>query len=148
MLLRVLKSRVFLQRQIWIVNITRSATQAARASKQDKTRCCRILFYKIQVRPRFCRSYPLWHPWLLQKLFKKYQQWKHKHWCFCYLQAKTWIKMPKQTIFLETPVFMFLLLKIFDGDFWRNNWQSIFDVVERLRFSQKLEFLTTGYSYQ
>ena len=28
---------------------------------------------------------------------------KHKHWCFCCLQDKMWIQMPKQTIFLETP---------------------------------------------
>ena len=37
--------------------------------------------------------------------------------CFCCLQDKTWIKVPKQTIFLETPVFLFSLLRIFDGIF-------------------------------
>ena len=45
--------------------------------------------------------------------------------------------MPKQTIFLETPVFMFSLLRIFEF-FWRNNWRSIFDVVERLCYCRFL----------
>ena len=51
--------------------------RGARAPKPDKTpntaafRCCRrcprchrcVLFCKIKVRPRSCRSYPLWRPW-------------------------------------------------------------------------------------
>ena len=40
------------------------------APKSDKTpicnttahRCCRVLFFKIQVRLRLCQSYPLWLP--------------------------------------------------------------------------------------
>ena len=39
--------------------------------------------------------------------------------------------MPKQTIFLETPFFVFIT-ENFWRDFWCNNWRSIFDVVERL----------------
>jgi hypothetical protein len=49
----------------------RGATGAARAPKLDKTpnmvarrRCRRRnLFSKIKVRPRSCRSYPIWRPW-------------------------------------------------------------------------------------
>ena len=40
-----------------------------RAPKPDRTpitvtgcRCCLILFFKIKVRPRSCRSYPIWRP--------------------------------------------------------------------------------------
>ena len=36
---------------------------------------------------------------LRQKLVKKFQLWKHERWCFCCLQDKMWIKMPKWTIF-------------------------------------------------
>ena len=46
---------------------------------------------------------------LLQRLVKKYLQWKH-----CCLQDKMRIKMPKQTIVLETPVFLFSLLRFVD----------------------------------
>ena len=49
---------------------TRGATGAARAPKLDKTpntaarrRCRRRnLFFKIKVRPRSCRPYPVWRP--------------------------------------------------------------------------------------
>ena len=49
----------------------RGATGAASVPKPDKTpitaacrRCrCRVLFFKIKVRPRSCRSYTLWRPW-------------------------------------------------------------------------------------
>ena len=67
---------------------------------------------------------------LRQNLVKKSQQRKHKYWCFCCLQDKTWIKVPKQTIFLEKQVFLFT--ENLWRNLWRNNWQSIFDVVERL----------------
>ena len=60
-----------------------------------------------------------------QKSVKKSQWWKHKRWCFYDLQDKKWIKMPKQKKILDTPVFMFSLLRIFIWDFWRNNWQSM-----------------------
>ena len=53
---------------------------------------------------------------------------------FCCFQDKTWIKMPKQTIFLATPVFFGFITENFWWDFLCNNWQSIFDVVERLCF--------------
>jgi hypothetical protein len=51
-----------------IMKLHRGATGAARAPKLDKTpntavrrRCRRHnLFYKIKVRPRSCRSYPIW----------------------------------------------------------------------------------------
>ena len=32
-----------------------------------RIQCRRVLFCKIQVRPRYCRSYPLWRPWQLWK---------------------------------------------------------------------------------
>ena len=49
----------------------RGATGAAHAPKLDKTpmkvarrRCRRrLLSFKIEVRTRSCRSYPIWHPW-------------------------------------------------------------------------------------
>ena len=54
------------------VAILRGATGAARAPNLDKTpnmaarwRCRRcFLFSKIKVRPRSCRSYPIWRPCL------------------------------------------------------------------------------------
>ena len=50
--------------------MARGTTGAARASKLDKTpntaarRRCRHrnLFFKIKVRSRSCRSYPVWRP--------------------------------------------------------------------------------------
>ena len=47
---------------------SRGATGAARAPKPGKTpimatrHCRRLLFYKIKVRPRSCRSYHIWRP--------------------------------------------------------------------------------------
>ena len=57
---------------ILIVEV-RGATGAARAPKPGKTppmaprcHCCRrFLFFKIEVRPRSCRSYHKWRPWSL-----------------------------------------------------------------------------------
>ena len=50
-------------------NNIRGATGAARAPKPGKTprmaacrRCRCLLFFKIKVRPRSCRSYPIWRP--------------------------------------------------------------------------------------
>ena len=44
----------------------RGATRAARAPKPGKTpimaACCCLLFSKIKVRPRSCRSYPISRP--------------------------------------------------------------------------------------
>ena len=61
------------------------ATGAARAPKPDKTpimaarHCCcrRLLFFNIKVRPRSCRSYHIWHPWVRQILsfFVKFWLW-------------------------------------------------------------------------
>ena len=51
-----------------IIIIDRGTTGAAGAPKLDKTtntaarRRCRNLFFKIKVRPRSCRSYPIWRP--------------------------------------------------------------------------------------
>ena len=50
----------------------RGATGAARAPKPGKIpimaanrrRCRHLLFFKIEVRPRSCRSYYIWRPWL------------------------------------------------------------------------------------
>ena len=57
----------------------RGATVAARATKPGKTpimaapRRCRhrLLFFKIEVRPRSCRSYHIWRPWI-QWILKTY----------------------------------------------------------------------------
>ena len=72
---------------------------------------------------------------LCRKLVKYSQQWKHKHWCFCCLQDNTWIKMPKWTIFeisfLSVSV---VITEIIWQPFWRINWRSIIDVVERLGY--------------
>ena len=51
-------------------NNSRGATCAVRAPKPGKTpiivgrcRCCRrLLFFRIKVRPRSCRSYHIWRP--------------------------------------------------------------------------------------
>ena len=62
----------------YLVSITmnfRGATGAARAPKPGKTpimaarRRCRhrFLFFKIEVRPRSCRSYHIWRPWALNQ---------------------------------------------------------------------------------
>ena len=67
------------------------------------------------------RVFPQRQIWIVnyyvKKLIKKSQKWKHEHWCFCCLQDKTWINMQKQIIFLETPLFLHSLLRIFDGIF-------------------------------
>ena len=55
-------------------------------------------------------------------------------------QDKTWIKMPKWTFFLKyhfsgnTSALQCLCLYYWDylKNFWRNNWRSIIDVIERL----------------
>ena len=52
------------------MNPIRGATGAARGPNPGKTprmaarrSCrCRVLFFKIKVRPRPCRSYPIWRP--------------------------------------------------------------------------------------
>ena len=52
------------------ITVVRGATGAVRTPKLDKTpntaaRCRRrVLFCKIKVRPRSCRSYPVWRPWV------------------------------------------------------------------------------------
>ena len=53
-----------------------------------------------------------------------------KHLCFCCLLDKTWIKMPKWTIFLISSKVFVLITEIFWLNFWRNKWQSLFDVVK------------------
>ena len=51
--------------------------------------------------------------------------------CFCCLQDKTWIKMPKWTIF-DTSVYVFVTEITYLTKIWRNNWWSIIDIVENL----------------
>ena len=46
-----------------------------------------------------------------------------KHLCFCCLQDKTWIKMPKWTIFLISSKVFVLITEIFWWTFWCNNWR-------------------------
>ena len=52
---------------------------------------------------------------------------ENKHWCFCCLQDKTWIKMP---IVWKHRVFWFFITEILWWTFWRNKWQSVFDIVK------------------
>ena len=54
----------------------------------------------------------------------------NKRLCFCCLQDKTWIKMPKWTIFLISSKVFVLITEIFWQTFWRNKWRSVFDVVK------------------
>ena len=63
---------------------------------------------------------------------------QNKHLCFCCLQDKMWIKMPKWTIFVISFLWKCRMF-CFDywdylTNFWCNNWQSIIDVVERLSY--------------
>ena len=55
--------------------------------------------------------------------------------CFCCLQGKAWIKMPKWIIFEISFLWKhkFLCFHYWDylTNFWRNNWRSIIDVVSR-----------------
>ena len=50
----------------------RGATGAARESKPGKTPIMaarrRLLFFKIEVRPRSCRSYHIWRPWIYSNI--------------------------------------------------------------------------------
>ena len=54
----------------------------------------------------------------------------NKYLYFCCLQDKTWIKMPKWTIFLVSSKMFVLITDIFWQSFWRNKWRSVFDVVK------------------
>ena len=54
----------------------------------------------------------------------------NKHLCFCCLQDKTWIKMPKWNIFLISSKVFVLITEIFWRTFWGNKWRSVFDVVK------------------
>ena len=78
---------------------------------------------------------------LRQKLVKKSQSWKHRHRCFCCLQDKTWIKMPKWTIleisFLWKPVFLFSVLIL-------SRWK--FDVIIDDPYLKKVEGLKMSWS--
>ena len=58
---------------------------------------------------------------------------RNKHFCFCCLQAKMWIKMTKWTIFMILSQVLVCITEIFWPIFWRNNWRSIIVLVERLR---------------
>ena len=58
---------------------------------------------------------------IMSKSLSKNLSNKNKHWCFCCLQDKTWIKMP---ILWKHRVCCFHYWDSFD----RNNWPSIFDV--------------------
>ena len=55
---------------------------------------------------------------------------KTNKWCFCYLQNKRWIKMP---ILWKH----FFITEILWQTFWRNIWQSVFDVVKILCYCVK-----------
>ena len=94
---------------------------------------------------------------IASKILSKNLSNENKHCCFCCLQDKTWIKMPilwnywdSLTNFRElpenwhfnlrfvlkttkTPVFVFIT-EILWQKFWRNKWQSIFNVVKNLRY--------------
>ena len=74
-----------------------------------------------------------------------------KHCCFCCLQDKTWIKMPKwtrfETLFLWKHQFFCFHYWYYLTKFWRNNWRSIIDLVKRLcylrvKLCKKFVFVT------
>ena len=62
----------------------RGAIGAVRTSKLDKTPVksalhrCRLLFFKIKVRPRSCRSYPIWSPCSYIQILCRFQKCKQK----------------------------------------------------------------------
>ena len=79
------------------------------------------------------------HQLLCQKSHQKFSVMKQKNCCF----QKNSLFWHFYSHFVlkttETPVFMFSLLRFFTN-FWRNNWQFIFDVVERLCYWSRLNF--------
>ena len=79
-------------------------------------------FYKISYGSSIITS---------KKLSKNFSN-QNKHFCFCCLQDKTWIQMPKRTIFVISSQVFLLITEIFWPTFWRNNWWSIIEVVEKL----------------
>ena len=69
--------KLFISNNELQVYLIRGATGKAHAPMPDKTPITvmrrRFLFFKIKVRPRSCRSYPLWRPWPIHLPISKKQ---------------------------------------------------------------------------
>ena len=67
--------KLFISNNELQVYLIRGATGKARVPMPDKTPImvpsCRFLFFKIKVRPRSYRSYPLWRPCLFTYLYQR-----------------------------------------------------------------------------
>ena len=81
-----------------------------------------------------------WSPIITSKNSSENLSNHNKHLCFCTvfssfccLQDKTWIKMPKWTIFLISSKEFVLITEIFWRIFWRDNWRSLIGGVENFR---------------
>ena len=62
----------------------------------------------------------------------------NKYLCFCCLQDKMWMKMPKWTVFLISSEKFVMITENFWRIFWHDNWRSIIGVVENFHFSCKV----------
>ena len=85
-----------------------------------------------------------WSPIITSKNSSENLSNHNKHLCFCTvfssfccLQDKTWIKMPKWTIFLISSKQFVLITENFWRIFWRDNWPSIIGAVENYRYCVK-----------
>ena len=82
-----------------------------------------------------------WSPIITSKNSSETLSIHNKHLClctvfssFCCLQDKTWIKMPKWTIFSISSEEIVLIAENFWRIFWRDNWRSIISAVENFRY--------------